>query len=770
MRPTRRAFLKGASAGLVGGALAPAEAQEGPPARLNLETVPVDIPTGITRTWLGPEFWANRLQDWRLHDGRIECLAAGQGNEVRTVALLTREGVGGGAPGGVACTATVLEAGRGFVGFLVGAGGGLLDYRAAALCQKASGVGGGVMAVAESDGNVRFREHTDEEKPLAYAELRAEESRPGPAHAPGDKIRLQLEVVPLGDGKFAAVLRATRPTGEPLGFARRTFEGRELVGGILLVSSGGRYAFEDVRTSGPRDRIRPERALGPVVGTLFSVSGDVLKLSAQFMPLGDAEPRTAILRYRARGDAGRSRDGPTAKLQPGYTALFRVEGWDPTREWEYTVDYPAEAERPASYRGTVPKEPSGGLVIGLVNCTIATARSLEGGPGKPDLPRAELLGRYTTKNMYFPHDVLARNLALQRPDLLVFSGDQFYEGNPTRRDGGPNPLLDYLYKWYLWVWAFRELTRNVPAILQVDDHDVYHGNVWGNGGRAAPQGDQNRGGYRCTGEFVNVVQRTQCSHDPDPYDAAPVEQGITVYYGAFTYGGVSFAILEDRKFKTAPLQGADLDVHEADLLGARQEKFLEAWAGRGEGVVAKVCLTQTVFACVQTSPAGRPLLDFDSNGYPKFGRDRAVELLAKARALVLAGDQHLATLVRHGVRGFADGVLQFTGPAAGSSWQRWFERPLPCDFTDAFGNKVRVLAAANPKVTFAEYRAVQKGRGQGLGDRGLKSEGYGIVRVDPKAREFVIECWPWNVDPSAAGARQFEGWPYRLAFDEAVGR
>jgi alkaline phosphatase D len=256
-----------------------------------------------------------------------------------------------------------------------------------------------------------------------------------------------------------------------------------------------------------------------------------------------------------------------------------------------------------------------------------------------------------------------------------------------------------------------------------------------------------------------------------------VEQDIGVYFGSFRYGGVSFAVLEDRKFKTAPLQGEDLDVHEAELLGPRQEKFLEGWAR--EPAEARVCLTQTLFACVQTSPAGRPLLDFDSNGYPKPGRDRALALLREAGALVLAGDQHMASVVRHGLDSFSDGVVQFVGPAGGTSWQRWFEPrealpnargPHTGDFTDAFGNRLRVLAVANPKVTFAEYRRHRPGRPQDLADRHLKSDGYGIVRVDRRARRYVLECWPWDVDPTAPGARQFEGWPYPLSFDDTDGR
>jgi len=643
------------------------------------------------------------------------------------------------------------------------------------------------MLACESDGRLRLRDHTDEEQPLACAEAPPPESRAGWLTA-NDEVLLRLDILPQGQGVFSLEFSAwdSRSGKQLASLINRDVPEAKLLGGIALVSSpytgrtGARYWFRDLRTGGEKIAARPERALGPILGTLYSLNSKALKLSAQLMPVGESESQTAKLQYRQAGGAWQ--DGPTATLAPGFTALFRMENWDATRDWEYRVAYPADAPRPDYYTGVIRQDPvkTETLTIALFSCIIASARTLEGGVGRPELPQAELLGRYTNRNLYFPHRELVRHANHHGADLLVFAGDQFYEGSPTRKDNSPAPTLDYLYKWYLWVWAFREMTRNTPAIVMVDDHDVYHGNIWGNGGRAAPERDQNRGGYRCTGEFINLVQRTQCSHNPDPYDPAPVLQGITVYYGAFRYGGVSFAILEDRKFKTTPMEGADLDVHEAELLGERQEKFLEAWAQDRADAAPKICLTQTLFASAQTSPAGRPLMDFDSNGYPKPGRDRAIELLREARALVLGGDQHLATIVRHGLDTFTDGVIQFTGPAAGSSWQRWFEpaRRLPNaastpntgDFVDAFGNKLRVLAVANPKVTFKEYRQHRAGRNQGLGDRRLKSEGYGIIRVNRQAREFVLECWPWEIDPAATGARQFAGWPFRLPFSELDGR
>jgi hypothetical protein len=73
-------------------------------------------------------------------------------------------------------------------------------------------------------------------------------------------------------------------------------------------------------------------------------------------------------------------------------------------------------------------------------------------------------------------------------------GDQYYEHRPTTRERGPEPTLDVLYRWYLWLWAFRDLTRSVPTVVLVDDHDVYHPNLWGNAGAPPPAATTARAG------------------------------------------------------------------------------------------------------------------------------------------------------------------------------------------------------------------------------------------------------------------------------------
>lgn len=745
---------------------------------------PVEVPPAqLTRTWLGPSYWANRLGDFRLTQGRMECLDAGR---LRSVSVLTRELNGSAGSATISVRTGTLASGAGFSGFLVGAGAGQLDYRAAALVQAAAGTNGGLLCVYDSDGQVKFRDHESESKPLGYA-VKPSSARSGtaPPRASGEDVVLSLTITPDSRGSFTLRLGARRFSGNALLHTAELtgVPARLVTGGIALVSSplagsAARYWFRDLQTSGTKITDRPDRSLGPILGTLFSLSGPVLKMTAQFLPVGASEDQTARLQIRAPGTTAWA-DAGVAGIGAGYTAQFRITDWDASRDWDYRVVWGLGTPAEHAWTGTVGRDPSAQarVTVGAVNCVVHTYRRLDAGSkSAPRLPGESTLGLYTDQNLYFPYAPLVENLGKQTPDLLVALGDQFYEHRPTEIPTGESPTLDFLYKYYLWLWSFRELTRDRPTIVMVDDHDVLQGNLWGNEGAEAPNNNQGAGGYVKSADFVNAVQRVQTGHNPDAYDPTPVQQGITVSYGAFSYGGVSFAFVEDRKFKYGPrAQGptGPTPVEQLPILGPRQEAFLEDWVTMHPGQ-PKVCLTQTVFASVQTDPERQPLRESDSASYPE-ARNRALGIIKRARAVMVSGDQHLSSVVRHGVTSFEDGPVQFVGPAGGTAYQRWFEAeglanpgdtPHTGDFTDAWGNKAKVLAVANPKVTLAEYQQAYPGQ-RGIGDRALKSEGYAVVFVDKAAGEYVMEAWPWEVDPSAPEAEPFAGWPVRVAFESA---
>ena len=744
-------------------------------------------PKGGPRHWLGPHFWGNRLQDWQYRNGRLECLRDEAGHEVRTAAVLTREIVSGHRAGHLRVRTGIAGADHrgGFCGFLIGAGAGKLDYRAAGLVQRGSGIGGGTLCTLETDGQVRFREHTNERHPLAFRELSSQKQNglqlPSQIRS-GDEIELQLDILPQRNGEFDLRLKAIDTQwGIPLSSAiRRQISERNLLGGIALVSSpppgksGTRWWFKEFRTAGTKIRVHPDRTFGPIAGTLYSLNDHVLKLSAQLLPISNRADSSVKLQYRPTNGDRPWQDRPVAPIKDGFVSIFRVEGWDTSQDWDYRVVYQDETDVKWYYTGQIRKEPvnKDELSVAFFSCVNTVSRQLEAGANYLDPITGSVIGRYTPANLSFPHVKLIRNIRAQHPDLLAFLGDQIYEDDPTRVTNRENPSLDYLYKWYLWVWAFRGLTRDTPTVTLVDDHDVYQANLWGEDGKKAPNGKYWKGGYDKTAGFVNQVQRTQCGHNPDPYDPVPVDRNISVYYTDFRYGGVDFALLEGRKFKSGPedaKRGTRLH-----LLGARQIRFIKKWTDTDRTIPApKICFAPTSFASIETNPKGQPIKDYDSDGYPKAGRDRAIRALGDAGALVVSGDRHLATLVHHGIDTYTDSIFEFTGPAVSAGYARWFQpsKPLPHatrypytgDFTDKFKNKFRMLAVANPKVPFKKLRDSYK-TGQTIKNRELRANGYGVLRIDHSTEMITLECWPWNEDPTSNTAEQFPGWPQRLSF------
>ena len=176
-----------------------------------------------------------------------------------------------------------------------------------------------------------------------------------------------------------------------------------------------------------------------------------------------------------------------------------------------------------------------------------------------------------------------------------------------------------------------------------------------------------------------MVQRCETRHLPDAHDATPIERGIGVYYTRLRVGGIDFAILEDRKFKTGPAgkiprQGprpdhitdpnydrSSVDVPGLKLLGDRQLQFLRSWGEDWSGTTMKCVLSQTAF-CGAVHLHGRPenrlLADLDCNGWPQTPRNHALRAIRRAWAPHLCGDQHLAVVVQHGIDQFRDGPVR----------------------------------------------------------------------------------------------------------------
>lgn len=726
------------------------------------------------RVWLGREFWANPLQDWRIAGGRIECVSA---LPDRNVHLLTRQ-IGNQA-GDLQMSVRVgriangsLGDGDGSFGFRIGIRGPLDDYRNALVFGR--GIEAGVTAAGI----------------LFIGNKRSADS--DAIDLSGDAIELRLSAVPAGDRYTLTLSVYGNDSVQPIGqISRNDIAPDALVGNVALVanfsgpqsrgggdnsasggSGAGKFWFADWRVAGSKIESHDDLAFGPILFSQYTLSGGILKLTAQMPPLGERDSQTVRLQI-PNGDAWETLAEATIHRE-ARSATFRIDPWDDTQDVRYRIGYAqsfVDGQRVDEYWvGTIRRDPVDEPVVTVadVSCNVHAA---------------------------FPNAPYVANMARLNPDLLAFVGDQFYEnsgGYGIVRTPVDRAILDYLRKWYMHGWTWRELTRDRPSISLPDDHDVYQGNIWGESG-AARHGTQEMGGYDMHPAWVNVVHRTQTSHHPDPFDPRPIKQGISVYFGPLTYGRISFAILADRMFKTAPEgnvpatngRGDHVTDHAFDpqtadlpgfqLLGERQMDFLRHWAEAWNGADLKAVISQTIFTAMATTHGAerqRLRADYDANGWPQSARNEALREIRKVFAVHIAGDQHLPAVVHYGVDQHRDAGVAFAGPAVNVGYPRWWEPDEPGqkrapdapentgDFVDHFGNLLTVLAVANG--------AVQPS-GTVLEVLQQRASGLGLVRFDKRGRKVTFECWPLLVDPQEPGT-QFRGWPVTVDVLENYGR
>ncbi len=724
------------------------------------------------RVFLGGDYWANPMEDWRIQDGGAECLNMAGGRSVHSV---TRQISGNGAFS-MGVTLTRLEVGKvdGGAGFRIGIRSEINEHRSN--CFVLSGL------VAGWRGNQL---------------VLGNQTATLPGGVDRKQLRLSLTAAPELDQSHLTLTASDVATGAELGRVSHTVAEGTIFGNVSIannftassVKAGkkgkaqskaespngtGRYRFENWTMEGAAFTHRPEQQFGPILWSMYSLSdsrtdeGFVLKISALTGPMGEKDSQVVELHIQKDG-AWQSLG--EAKLDPdAWVATFRIPKWNEKLATPYKLVYHEKhndgSDTPHEWSGKVKSNPVG---------------------------RPLRMAALTCQNDYgFPYAPVAENVVKLDPDIVFFSGDQIYEnhgGFGLIREPAAPAILNYLRKYYQHGWAFREVMRHAPTLCLPDDHDVFQGNIWGEGGKKMEVGDSgasSKGGYIEPARMVNVVHRTTVAHHPDADDPTPVLQGISVYYGDLVYGGVSFAIIADRQWKSGPehvdtgsgradhVEDPNFDCSTLDkpgliLLGERQEAFLKKWAQDWRGHTLKALLSQTVFAGVAThhgGPDGYLKADLDSGGWPQTPRNRTIDILRDSMALHINGDQHLTTLTQYGVSKQRDSNWSFCTPAISAGYPRWWlpddlkmphanrpahGHPNTGEFLDGLGNKAYVYAVGNPVVGKAPNRYDKANE---------KASGFGFITFDTEKKTYFIEAFRFLIDVTdGKPTNQFPGWP-----------
>ncbi len=746
------------------------------------EPIKTDWSNTNDRVFLGGDFWANPMEDWRVSEGGAECLNPGAGRSVHSLThQLTQNG---------SFTMSVILArleamsADGGGGFRIGIRSEINEHRSN--CFVLKGLDAGWQGAQLILGNQKAA--------LPDGENLA-------------KLRLTLEGTPEGDKSSLTLVATKVDDGTELATLTQSVPAEMLLGNVCLANNfhagaaaaakkkgkakspaaavgGGRYRFQDWTMRGDAFSVTPANRFGPILWSMYSLSdsrsaeGFVMKISALTGPMGTRDNQNVELHVQQNG-AWKALG--SAKLDPdAWVATFRIPNWDAKTATPYKLVYREKhkdgTETPNEWTGAIKANPEG---------------------------RPLRMAALTCQNDYgFPYAPIAENLLKLDPDLVFFSGDQIYEnhgGFGLIREPAEPAILNYLRKFYQHGWAFREVMRNAPTLCLPDDHDVFQGNIWGEGGKKMDTGDSgasSKGGYIEPARMVNAVHKTNLAHHPDAFDPKPVLQDISVYFGDMVYGGVSFAIIADRQWKSGPehvetgsgradhVPDANFDTAALDkpglvLLGDRQEAFLKQWAQDWRGHTLKALLSQTVFINAAThhgSVDGYLKADLDSGGWPQTPRNRAIDILRPSMALHINGDQHLTTLAQYGVDKQRDSNWSFCTPAIAAGYPRWWRpdemqmphthrpkhgQPNTGEYLDGLGNKAYIYAVGNPEVGKAPNRYDKAHE---------KASGFGFITFDTEKKTYFIESFRFLIDATdEKPTNQFPGWPVTIHQSENRG-
>lgn len=737
-----------------------------------LNAAVVDWGGTADRVFLSGDCWANPMEDWAVVDGAAECLTTGAG---RNVHLLTHQisNADGDFEMEVTLTQVAVQKKDTGAGFQIGIRSDLNEYRSNAFTRN--GLTAGVV-----DGTLVLGNASSADAKLVKP----------------DGIKLRLLGKPVGT-ECQLQLVAFDADGQEIASVSTRVPAEQILGNVAIANSfakgkpkpgdagGARYRFEDWHVEGSAFSVHPKQRFGPILWSMYSLSdsrgdeGFVMKLTVLTAPL--ATDRDQAIELFVDRDGDWQALGMATLDQDSWTAAFRVANWDEKRKAPFKAVY-LETHRDGS---TTPHEWTG---------------EIQANPeGRP----LRLAAMTCQKDYGFPYAPVAENILKLNPDMVYFSGDQIYEGHGGYgliRQPADRAILNYLRKYYMHGWAFREVMRNVPTICLPDDHDVFQGNIWGENGKPMERSDagaSSLSGYIEPARMVNAVHRTCVAHHPDAYDPAPVLQDISVYYGDMVYGNVSFAIIADRQFKSGPehvdtgegradhvpdpdFDTATLDKPGLELLGQRQEAFLREWAKDWRGHGLKVLLSQTVFSGLATHHGefdGYLKADLDSGAWPQTARNKAIRIVSEGMPLHINGDQHLTSLSQYGVDKQRDSCWAFCTPAIAAGYPRWWRPddvgmphenrpthglPQTGEYQDGCGNLTYVYAVGYPEVESNDNRydvAHQKG------------SGFGFVEIDANAKTYLVHCFRFLIDvKDGKASNQFEGFPVTIHQEENAGK
>jgi len=623
----------------------------------------------IKRTWINENFWANRLQDWQLNNGRIECINAEF--PLRTVHILPYTISRDSGQIHIEIELGTLQQNDSlevtdFAGVLIGVGSMDDNFKKRAIISGQNKKNNGIIVAINGKGKIIYMNNDNKTELLNLAA--AEEI--GNPQLSKNGLLVYIDIFPEANKYSINTSIIDKKNEKIISYAKIiNLEKNIIQGNIALIANGakdnnkGSFWFKNLVLKGNKLIYNKNNTIGPIIGTVYSVFENKLKLTAQFMPISKTDNKLVILEM---SDYKKENWKEYSKVQIdtlSYTAKFETQIPNSNAIYNYRIVYNQKdangKSKKIEFLGIISNNKNQQNIIKLAifknNSFLNNSINLE------------------NFDITLPNEKFTTAIKKSNPDLLLFMGNQINTNNqePADFSNFKNLRLDYLNKWYLWYLAYGEFTSNNPSMILPSNNDFcVHDTI--DDVKIELSKRLNKKDLSNFIKLVNTTQFTEEDHQAKDFES-------------FNFGNISFALINNKleaKNEADQLQPIfQINENLIDSFEIRKLDFLTNWSTDWTSADMKAIITQY--------PISQIDIPKEAISYLQKKENHTIRIAQKTQSVIITSATSSSFLYKYGLKNFGDASYSYISPQL-YSWDKMHKQKI--EYINSNNEKIQILA------------------------------------------------------------------------------
>lgn len=598
----------------------------------------------IKRNQISENFWANRLQDWQLNKGRIECINTSL--PLRTLHLLpyTISSDSGTVKismkiGSIKKNDSLTK--HDYAGLILGAGALTDDFRKRAFIHQTHTKSGGIIAAVNGMGKLIFIDNETGE----FLNLAAAEEIKTPIFST-QGLYMQIKLYPEGETYSLNFSIVKETEEEVLSHAKvMNIPKEKIEGNIAFVVNSPQNNcksgiwFQDFKLSGTKLNYNENSKISPIIGAFYNYFNKQVHLKAQLMPPGfnsDNKVRLEISEYEKdewKQIAEQEIDSVS------YTADFSFKLKKHNTIYNYRLIYSEKDDKGKTkeffYEGLIKNKQKNTLKLTVIKNTSRM------------LPTTSWVTKPNNKNRFsLPDSTLSEMLINDKSDFYMFQGELIDKSGFIENSGSKllqNLKLNYLYELYKWHLSFSEITKNHSCLLLLKDDFLENRN--------------NENEFNLNLSETEYLKKLICKTQHSPEIECSSQNQLL---SSFSIGGVNFAYIpEAKREKSDSLLLVNRYLNKPDSFMLSRKRELKKWALNWDNSELKAIITSEPISSLETLNSRKTNI--------KYNKNKDIIDYAQKTFSVIISSSDTSSFFKYGIKKYADASYSYIAPASISS-------------------------------------------------------------------------------------------------------